>query len=62
MRRFERVYDVVESVEEYRAEGYHPVHLHDVFDQRFEVIGNLAYGRYSTVWLASDHRYEACSN
>ncbi|PYH73801.1 serine protein kinase [Aspergillus vadensis CBS 113365] len=35
MRRFERIYDVVEPVEEY-------------------LIGKLAYGQYSTVWLARD--------
>ena len=56
MRRFERIYDVVEPVEEYRPGGYHPVHLHDVFHQRYEVIGKLAYGQYSTVWLAKDQQ------
>ncbi|OJD14707.1 CMGC/SRPK protein kinase [Emergomyces pasteurianus Ep9510] len=54
MRRFERIHDVVEPVEEYRHGGYHPVHLHDVFDQRYEIIGKLAYGQFSTVWLAYD--------
>ncbi|KAG2415089.1 hypothetical protein HFD88_006280 [Aspergillus terreus] len=54
MRRFERIYDVVEPVEEYRRGGYHPVHLDDVFQQRYTVIGKLAYGQYSTVWLAED--------
>jgi serine/threonine-protein kinase SRPK3 len=61
MRWFERIHDVVEPVEEYRAGGYHPVHLHDVFDQRYEVIGKLAYGQFSTVGLASDRRYKGCS-
>jgi serine/threonine-protein kinase SRPK3 len=56
MRRFERIYDVVEPVEEYRLGGYHPVHLHDVFHQRYEVIGKLAYGQHSTVWLAKDQQ------
>ncbi|RAL01818.1 kinase-like protein [Aspergillus ibericus CBS 121593] len=57
MRRFERIYDVVEPVEEYRPGGYHPVHLRDLFHQRYEVIGKLAFGQYSTVWLAKDqHR------
>ncbi|KAJ9243799.1 hypothetical protein DTO280E4_3020 [Paecilomyces variotii] len=54
MRRFERIYDVVEPVEEYRRGGYHPVHLHDIFNQRYEVTGKLAFGQYSTVWLAND--------
>ena len=48
-RRFERIYDVVESVEEYRHGGYHPVHLNDVFNHRYEIVGKLAYGQYSTV-------------
>ncbi|KAL4890865.1 serine protein kinase [Aspergillus ambiguus] len=56
MRRFERIYDVVEPVEEYRPGGYHPVHLHDVFHQKYEVIGKLAFGQYSTVWLAKDQQ------
>lgn len=54
MRRFERIHDVVEPVEEYRPGGYHPVHLHDLFNQRYEIIGKLAYGQFSTVWLAQD--------
>ncbi|KAI2852127.1 hypothetical protein CBS147321_2583 [Aspergillus niger] len=55
MRRFERITQVVEPVEEYRRGGYHPVHLHDIFDQRYEVVGKLAYGQFSTVWLAKDN-------
>jgi serine/threonine-protein kinase SRPK3 len=54
LRRFERIYDVVESVEEYRPGGYHPVHLHDVFNHRYEIIAKVAYGQFSTVWLAND--------
>ncbi|KAE8340205.1 hypothetical protein BDV24DRAFT_175485 [Aspergillus arachidicola] len=54
MRRFERIYDVVEPVEEYRRGGYHPVHLHDIFNDRYEVRAKLAFGQFSTVWLASD--------
>ncbi|RHZ73682.1 hypothetical protein CDV55_106006 [Aspergillus turcosus] len=58
MRRFERIYNVVEPVEEYRRAGYHPVHLHDVLHQRYEVIGKLAFGQFSTVWLAHDQLLE----
>ncbi|PYH63742.1 serine protein kinase [Aspergillus vadensis CBS 113365] len=54
MRRFERITQVVELVEEYRRGGYHPVHMHDIFDRRYEVVGKLAYGQFSTVWLAKD--------
>ncbi|KAI9749026.1 MAG: aconitate hydratase [Chaenotheca gracillima] len=58
MRKFERVYDDVEPVEEYRPGGYHPVHLNDRFNNRYEVIGKLAYGQFSTVWLANDQRLQ----
>ncbi|KAL6229441.1 hypothetical protein BDW75DRAFT_249664 [Aspergillus navahoensis] len=54
MRRFERIYDVVESVEDYCRGGYHPVHLHDIFNQRYEAVGKLGFGRFSTVWLVHD--------
>ncbi|PGH34401.1 CMGC/SRPK protein kinase [[Emmonsia] crescens] len=58
MRRFERIHDVVEAVEEYRQGGYHPVHLHDLFNQRYEVIGKLAFGQFSTVWLTHDQLFQ----
>ncbi|OGM50898.1 hypothetical protein ABOM_000697 [Aspergillus bombycis] len=56
MLRFERIYDVVEEVEQYRAGGYHPVHLKDTFHQRYQVVGKWAYGQFSIVWLAKDTR------
>ncbi|KAJ5576861.1 hypothetical protein N7535_003787, partial [Penicillium sp. DV-2018c] len=58
MRRFERIHDVVEYVEDYKIGGYHPVHLGDVFHQRYEIIGKWAYGEFSTVWLARDQRLQ----
>jgi serine/threonine-protein kinase SRPK3 len=56
MRRFERIYDVVEPVEEYRAGGYHPVHIEDTFHHRYRIVGKWAFGQFSTVWLAKDTR------
>lgn len=58
MRRFERIYDVVEPVEEYRTGGYHPVHLEDTFQHRYRIAGKWAFGQFSTVWLAEDTRLE----
>ncbi|KAJ5392128.1 hypothetical protein N7509_007618 [Penicillium cosmopolitanum] len=58
MRRFERIYDVVEPVEEYRAGGYHPVHLEDTFHHRYHVVGKWGFGQSSTVWLAKDTRLQ----
>ncbi|KAL2786309.1 kinase-like domain-containing protein [Aspergillus keveii] len=54
MRRFKRIYDAVEPVEEYCHGGYQPVHLDDVFNQRYKVVGKRAFGQFSTVWLAQD--------
>lgn len=56
MRRFERIYDVVDPVEEYRAGGYYLVHLGDTFHQRYHIIGKWAFGQFSTVWIAKDLR------
>lgn len=56
LRRFERIHEVVEPVEAYRPGGYHPVHLHDRLNDRYEVVGKLSYGQSSTVWLAKDQR------
>ena len=44
----------VEGPDGYRPGGYHPVHLGDVYCQRYRVIHKLGFGVYSTVWLARD--------
>ncbi|KAL4922941.1 serine protein kinase [Aspergillus undulatus] len=62
MRRFERIYDVVEPVEEYRRGGYHPVHLHDVLADRYEIIGKLAFGQFSTQVALKILKAEASEN
>lgn len=54
MYRFEHIDLDVEWIEDYRKGGYHPVHLHDIFNQRYKVTAKLAYGSFSTVWLAQD--------
>lgn len=54
--------DPSEEVEEetlptYRAEKYYPVHIGEVFDNRYQVIAKLGYGVTSTVWLCRDLLY-----
>lgn len=44
----------VEDLEEYRAGGYCPVQLDNVYQDRYRVIHKLGFGTYSTVWLARD--------
>lgn len=46
---------LVEDVEEYRPGGFHPVHLGDVFQERFKVLHKLGSGGFSTTWLARDN-------
>ncbi|KAF8530994.1 kinase-like domain-containing protein [Gautieria morchelliformis] len=38
----------------YRYGGYHPVHLDDIFQDRYRVVAKLGSGSYSTVWLVDD--------
>lgn len=45
-----------EGPENYRPGGYHPVVLGDVLNDRYEIIGKLGYGSFSTVWLVTDHQ------
>ena len=44
-----------EPLQRYRAGGYHPVHIGDLFDGgRYRVENKLGWGAYGTVWLAKD--------
>ena len=44
----------LEDPHRYRPGGYHPVHLGDIYYERYRVIHKLGFGSYSTVWLARD--------
>ncbi|KAF9891353.1 hypothetical protein FE257_004209 [Aspergillus nanangensis] len=46
--------DIVESLDGYCDGGYHPVHLHDIFNNRYKVVAKLGNGANSTVWCALD--------
>ncbi|KAI1085454.1 kinase-like domain-containing protein [Whalleya microplaca] len=43
-----------EDVQEYILGGYHPIHLGDTLNDRFEVVTKLGQGGYATVWLCLD--------
>ncbi|KAK9426576.1 putative Kinase-like domain-containing protein [Seiridium unicorne] len=43
-----------EDPSRYNKGGFHPVHLGDILDDRFEVIHKLGNGGYGTVWLCWD--------
>ncbi|KAL8708418.1 MAG: hypothetical protein Q9220_006708 [cf. Caloplaca sp. 1 TL-2023] len=47
--------EYVETLEDYKSGGYHPVNINDKYcDDRYEIVHKLGYGSYSTVWLAKD--------
>jgi serine/threonine-protein kinase SRPK3 len=46
--------DDVEDIEEYEHGGFHPVHLRDIYDDRYKILHKLGWGGFSTVWLARD--------
>ncbi|KAI2614925.1 kinase-like protein [Hypoxylon sp. NC1633] len=43
-----------EDLENYEPGGFHPVHLGDVYDSHYRVVHKLAFGGFSTVWLARE--------
>nr|KMM69727.1 hypothetical protein CPAG_06041 [Coccidioides posadasii RMSCC 3488] len=43
-----------ETLPFYEHEQYYPVHIGEVFGSRYQVVGKLGYGAYSTVWLCRD--------
>ncbi|CAK42518.1 hypothetical protein CBS63078_6248 [Aspergillus niger] len=56
--------DASEKVEEetlswYSPDDFYPVKIGEVFQSRYQVIGKLGYGGYSTVWLCRDLQQHA---
>ncbi|KAL2846366.1 protein kinase [Aspergillus pseudoustus] len=43
-----------ETLQWYSPERFYPVNIGDIFHSSYQVLGNLGYGGYSTVWLCRD--------
>jgi serine/threonine-protein kinase SRPK3 len=43
-----------EGADSYKPGGYHPVHVGEVYHERYEVLSKLGWGHFSTVWLCVD--------
>lgn len=46
-----------EGMPDYKIGGYHPVHVGEVFSDRYIIIQKLGWGHFSTVWLSKDTKY-----
>lgn len=43
-----------ESIPTYRPEKFYPVHIGEIFNHKYQVVGKLGYGSSATVWLCRD--------
>ena len=43
-----------EKLKRYTPEKFYPVRIWEVLDKRYQVVGKLGYGAYSTIWLCRD--------
>ena len=43
-----------EGSEFYKPGGYHPAHVGEVYNGRYQVVNKLGWGHYSTVWKVLD--------
>ncbi|KAL4938853.1 hypothetical protein BDV06DRAFT_231493 [Aspergillus oleicola] len=48
-----------ETLSWYSPDGFYPVKIGEVFQSRYQVVGKLGYGGYSTIWLCRDLRQHA---
>ena len=56
--------DIEEGREVYQPNGFHPVYIGDVFNDKYKVLNKIGYGVYSTVWLVENLKetYDARSS
>lgn len=47
-----------EGLPDYKIGGYHPVHVGEVFINRYIIVQKLGWGHFSTVWLTKDLKFD----
>lgn len=47
-----------EGLPDYRIGGYHPVHVGEIFCERYIIVQKLGWGHFSTVWLTKDLKFD----
>ena len=40
-----------EELKEFKEDGYHPIHMGEILDNRYIVLKKMGWGHFSTVWL-----------
>ncbi|KAI8948597.1 kinase-like domain-containing protein [Xylaria longipes] len=48
----------LEEINRYNKGGFHPIHIEDFLDDRYEVVHKLGSGGFGTVWLCRDRHLE----
>jgi serine/threonine protein kinase len=48
-------YSEDEGLEDYKIDGYHPVHVGEILLDRYVIMQKLGFGHFSTAWLALDN-------
>jgi len=46
-----------EKLPYYKPELFYPVRIGEIFNSKYQVLGKLGYGAYSTVWFCRDLSY-----
>ena len=46
-----------EGLDDYKMNGYHPVHIGEILLERYVIMQKLGWGHFSTAWLAKDIKY-----
>jgi hypothetical protein len=54
--------NIEEGAAAYHPGGFHPIHIGDIFNDRYEVKNKIGYGVYSTVWLVRDLKNQYVSS
>lgn len=43
-----------EALPHYDPDRFYPIHIRDVLNEKYRVLGKLGYGAHSTSWLCQD--------
>jgi len=44
-----------ETLPKYNSDAFYPARIHEVLNDRYQIVAKLGFGVTATVWLARDH-------